>query len=246
MARLRNPNRDKAFEIYKEKNGEITPREIAKILDEKINNINSWKNKDRWNEILPVNKGGAPNGNLNAIKHGVYCNLEKRDKDDYLNKYIPASTKNIMKKTDELGLNTIDLLWEQIKMQHAAILRSQKIMNVTSKKEMIKELKKTKIQKEMQKNEETGKEKLVETYREEEFEFQFAWDRQATFLKAQSAAMAELRSLIKQYEISASEEQKLKVEKMKAELNKITKINDKSEGNMNKLIEAFNKGPVCE
>lgn len=33
-----------------------------------------------------------------------------------------------------------------------------------------------------------------------EYEFQFAWDRQASFLNAQSRAMSELRSLIKQYD----------------------------------------------
>lgn len=31
---------------------------------------------------------------------------------------------------------------------------------------------------------------------EEEYEFQFAWDRHATFLNAQSRAMSELRGLL--------------------------------------------------
>ncbi len=32
MARERSPNRDKAFELYKESNGKIQNREIANIL----------------------------------------------------------------------------------------------------------------------------------------------------------------------------------------------------------------------
>lgn len=34
MPRQRSPNRDKAFEIYKEHKGNITNREIASILNE--------------------------------------------------------------------------------------------------------------------------------------------------------------------------------------------------------------------
>ena len=63
---------------------------------------------------------------------------------------------------------------------------------------------------------------------EKEYELQFAWDKQATFLQAQSRAMSELRSLIKQYDEmlhenwdNATEEQKLRIEKLRAEVNKV-------------------------
>ncbi|WP_242954051.1 phage terminase small subunit-related protein, partial [Clostridium puniceum] len=69
MGKTRSPNRDKALDIYIKNNGEITPREIAKVLGESAANISSWKNKDNWNEKLPPNKGGAPKGNLNSLKH---------------------------------------------------------------------------------------------------------------------------------------------------------------------------------
>jgi len=54
MARARYPNRDKAFEIYKEHNGTITNRAIAEILDVPEKTIGSWKSKskDNWNEKL--------------------------------------------------------------------------------------------------------------------------------------------------------------------------------------------------
>lgn len=60
---------------------------------------------------------------------------------------------------------------------------------VSDKEEMIKELKKKKSV-------------ISETneVEEEEYEFQFSWDRHATFLNAQSRAMAELRNLIKQFD----------------------------------------------
>lgn len=89
MARERSPNRDKAFEIYKENNGNIANREIAKILDISEKSISGWKAKDKWNDKLngvlqtkirstpkeKRNKGGQP-GNKNATgppgnKHAV-------------------------------------------------------------------------------------------------------------------------------------------------------------------------------
>lgn len=228
MGRSRSPNRDKAFEIYKQHKGCITPREIAKILNEKSSKISVWKNQDRWDEKY-INKGGAPKGNLNNLKNGMHLDPTKHLEEDFLKKYIPNATKKIIVETAEAGLNTLDILWSNIQLQFAAIVRSQRIMNVTSKNEMIKELKKTKVQKELQESEETGKEELVETYREEEFEFQFAWDRQATFLTAQSKAMTTLQNMIAKYEELlhknwdlSSLEQKLRINKLKADISEIT------------------------
>jgi uncharacterized protein YjcR len=118
----------------------------------------------------------------------------------------------------------IDMLWDQIVIQYTAIIRAQRIMYVTEKGELIKELKKKKSEKSL-----TGTKddkKAIETYSETEWELQFAWDRQATFLKAQSRAMAELRNMIKQYDELlksnlATEEQELRINKLKAEIKNL-------------------------
>lgn len=52
MPRVRSPNRDKAFEIYKQHKGNITNREIAKTLDVSEKTISGWKTKDKWNDKL--------------------------------------------------------------------------------------------------------------------------------------------------------------------------------------------------
>lgn len=97
MARVRSPNRDKAFEIYKESNGNIANREIAKILDISEKTISGWKVKDKWNEQLngvlqkeirstpkekrkkggqPGNKNATgPPGNKNAVTTGEFENI---------------------------------------------------------------------------------------------------------------------------------------------------------------------------
>lgn len=52
MARTRSPDRDKAFEIYKEHNGQIDLVKIAEILKISPGTIRGWKNKDKWNDKL--------------------------------------------------------------------------------------------------------------------------------------------------------------------------------------------------
>lgn len=48
MARARDPNRDKAFEIWKQHNGEIKLKDIAEQLGISEGTVRGWKNKDKW------------------------------------------------------------------------------------------------------------------------------------------------------------------------------------------------------
>lgn len=54
MARKRDPNRDKAFELFKEHSGNITNREIANQLDVLEKTISAWKSRDKWLEKIDV------------------------------------------------------------------------------------------------------------------------------------------------------------------------------------------------
>lgn len=223
MARPRNPKRDEAFEIWKNSGGSKKLKDIAAELEVSDSQIRKWKNEDKWEEKVKSNvtklnsnvtkrprgapkgnknavgnKGGAaPKGNQNAVTHGLFS------------KYIPKETLELMGMLDEK--EPADLIWDQIMIQYAAIIRAQQIMFVESKNEIIKELKKRKS--DVGENYETN---------EEEWEFQFAWDRQATFLNAQSRAMSELRSLIKQFNELAHEddERRLKLEQLQANIDK--------------------------
>lgn len=222
MARPRNPKRDEAFRLWIETNGKKKLKDIAAKLGVSDSQIRKWKNEDNWNKFLNGNvtkskrnvtkrtrgapkgnknalgnDGGAPIGNQNAVTHGLFS------------KYIPKETLELMGMLEEKS--PADIIWDQIMIQYAAIIRAQKIMFVTGKYEMIKELKK-------EKNRVTDNEESTET----EWEFQFAWDRQAAFLNAQSRAMSELRSLIKQFNEMAAEddERRLKLEHMQAQIDK--------------------------
>ena len=52
MARVRSPARDKAFEIYKENNGNIDLVEIAEILSISPGTVRGWKAKDKWSDKI--------------------------------------------------------------------------------------------------------------------------------------------------------------------------------------------------
>jgi len=233
VARPRNPKRDEAFRLWIETNGKKKLKDIAAELGVSDSQIRKWKNEDNWNKFLNGNvtkskrnvtkrtrgapkgnknalgnDGGAPIGNQNAVTHGLFS------------KYIPQETLELMGMLEEKS--PADLIWDQIMIQYAAIIRAQKIMFVTGKDEMIKELKKEKTEVEVTGEKEDGEAITVPTYVEREYEFQFAWDRHATFLNAQSRAMSELRSLIKQFNEMATEddERRLKLEHMQAQIDK--------------------------
>lgn len=234
----RSINREKAFIIYKNSNGKIKPRKISEELNEKLTNIYAWKRDDEWdvkvhrkvgapkgNKNAIGNKGGAPKKNFNNLKHGDYVDFTKYTDKEFIERYIPKVAENIIIDMDKSDIETLDILWSTVELQFAAILRNQRIMHVTSKREMIKELKKTKSEK--QRDEKTGK--YEEVYKEEEYKFQFAWDRQAEFLKSQSKAIATLQNSISKYTDMlyknwdrATEEQKLRLEKIKLEIDELT------------------------
>lgn len=52
MPRTRSPNRDRAFEIYREHGGNIELIEIAGILNVPEGTVRGWKNKDGWDGKL--------------------------------------------------------------------------------------------------------------------------------------------------------------------------------------------------
>lgn len=140
MARARDPNRSKAFEIYKEHAGNIDLVEIASQLNISPGTIRGWKSKDSWEEQLNGtlrknterskrkkggqlknknavgNDGGAPEQNKNAEKYGFFS------------KYLPEETREIFSAIDHA--DPLDLLWHQIQLAYVAIIRAQRIAYV--------------------------------------------------------------------------------------------------------------------
>lgn len=200
----------------------ITLKALAEKHDIKLGTLKSRKSREGWvKDATKVEKVASKNdngkhrrkqakrsGNPNpknqftkrnraAVTHGLFA------------KYLPTETLKIVNEID--SMDPLDILWMNIKMQFASIMRAQQIMFVTDKQEMIKEIKKVEVY---------GNDK--ETSEKQEWEFQFAWDRQANFLNSQSRAMSELRNMLKQFVEMAdySDVRRLEVEKLQAVIDK--------------------------
>lgn len=76
MARIRDPNRDKAFKIYKAHNGNIDLVEIANQLNMSPGTIRGWKSKDKWEQKL----NGTFQKERNAPKGKSPPNVKKIEK----------------------------------------------------------------------------------------------------------------------------------------------------------------------
>ena len=202
----------KAKELYKKGQKLI---EIANRLGVPEGTVRSWKNRYKWDcnvakekrNVAKTKRGGQP-GNKNATGPPGNKNAEKHG---FFSKYLPEETFSIIqdiKKKDPL-----DILWENIQIAYAAIVRAQQIMYVKDHED-----------KTIEKIEEKEGNVIGEKW-----EVQQAWDKQATFLKAQARAQGELRSLIKQYDELlhsnyelATEEQKARIEQIRAKTERLS------------------------
>lgn len=240
MPRKRSEKRDKAYELWKGSDGKMLLKDIAAALDVSDTQIRKWKNQDRWDDIkdkvtLPIknsnvtkrnkhvgfqpgnkaavghgppkgnknavgNKGGngGPNKNNNATKHGFFKQIFPDDEEtlDIINEIAVKSP--------------LEILWEQIVIQYTAIARAQKLMFVKDQDD--KTIERVGY----------SKGKIVG----EKWEVQQAWDKHANFLTAQSRAIKTLESLINRYEELLkkdldTEEQQLRMDKLKAEIAKL-------------------------
>ena len=202
-------NWELAYEDYKKG---LKRKEIAEKYNVSINTVKSWKTR-HWNKMdkkegaPPKKKKGAPLGNKNAtgppgIKHA--------EKHGFFSKWLPEETQQII---GEMPTNEIDTLWMNIQLQFAAIIRAQKLMYVHDQQD-----------KTIEKIEEKDGNVVGERW-----EVQQAWDKQATFLSAQSRAMKTLESMIKQYNDMlhknwdmVTEEQKERVNLIRAQINAVS------------------------
>jgi phage terminase small subunit len=87
MARKRDPNRDKAYEIWKQHNGDITNRAIAERLGIDEKKIAVWKQRDKWNVVQqsdnnvvqqkkqPAKKARSPNKKKPVVEEAEEAEL---------------------------------------------------------------------------------------------------------------------------------------------------------------------------
>lgn len=188
MPKQRSPDSYRAEELYK---SGMKLVEIASQLNVSEGTVRSWKNRYRFdgsnatlrknNRNVAKKKHGGQPGNKNALGHGAPKRNKNAEKFGFFSKYLPEETVSIIQ---EMPADPLDVLWDQIQIAYAAIIRAQQIMYVRDRDDLTT----TQIQ-----------EKNGDSVTEERWEVQQAWDKQGSFLKAQARAQSELRSMIRQY-----------------------------------------------
>ena len=209
MARAPDPRIEQAKAMYLEGRKLV---EIASQLNLPEGTVRRWKCTHKWNNERSdrvsersQRKRGAQPGNKNATGPPKNKNAEKYG---FFSKYLPEETVSIIQ---EMPTDPLDILWDQVQIAYAAIIRAQTIMYVRDRDDKTIErvgVKKGKI---------SG----------EEWEVQQAWDKQGNFLQAQARAQKTLEGLIKQYDELlhknwelASEEQKARIAVLKSQVEK--------------------------
>lgn len=190
--------------------------EIASRLGLPEGTVRRWKCTHKWGSERSDHKSersgrkkGAQPGNKNATGPPGNKNAEKYG---FFSKYLPEETREIFSAIGQA--DPLELLWHQIQIAYAAIIRAQKIAYVKDQAD---------------KTIEKISHKDGETVIEDRWEVQQAWDKQNNFLKAQARAQGELRALIKQYDEmlhkdweAASAEQKARLEQIRAQTARIS------------------------
>lgn len=206
MARAPDKRIEQAKEMYLQGQKLV---EIASQLNLPEGTVRRWKCTHKWNNERSDKKSerskrkkGAQPGNKNSA--GGPPGNKKAEKYGFFSKYLPEETREIFSAIEQA--NPLDLLWHQIQIAYAAIIRAQRIAYVRDQND-----------KTIEKVEEKDGNVIGERW-----EVQQAWDKQNEFLKAQARAQGELRSLIKQYDEMihkdwnlASEEQRMRIELLK-------------------------------
>lgn len=206
MPRARSPKRDQAYQIWIDSGGNKKLKDIAAELEVSETQVRKWKNQDRWNSnvtnpnsnVTKRKHGGQP-GNKNAAGHGAPKRNKNAEKYGFFSKYLPEETVSIIQ---EMPQDPLDILWDQIQIAYAAIIRAQQIMYVRD-----------------------AEDKTVEKIERkdgnvigEKWEVQQAWDKQANFLKAQSRAQKTLEGMINRYEELLHKNWKLATKEQKARI----------------------------
>lgn len=213
MPRTRSPKRDQAYKIWLDSDGSKKLKDIAAELEVSETQIRKWKNQDKWNSnvtnpnsnVTKRKHGGQP-GNKNAVGHGAPSKNKNAEKFGFFSKYLPEETVSIIQ---EMPTDPLDILWDQIQIAYAAIIRAQQIMYVRDAED------KTVEKVERKDGNVIG----------EKWEVQQAWDKQANFLSAQARAQKTLDQMIHRYDELlhknwelATEEQKTRIDVLRAKI----------------------------
>lgn len=181
----------------------VSFKEISAQYKVPAKTVKRWADKYKWFSEKCPEKMSKTKRKVDKICIGKLQNTNAV-KHGLFSKYLPAETLELVGNIEMMS--PLDILWENICLKYAAIICSQKIMFVKDANDVTKRM-------------------TMDGAEATSYQYTEAYEKQASFLIAQSRAMGTLMSLIKQYdELCRSElvtdEQRLRIEKLKMELAK--------------------------
>lgn len=223
---------------------DITAKALADKYGIPSSTLHGRKKREKWKRKNKLKKStdepggqfgndnasghGAPEGNKNAVSHGLFAN------------FLPRETLEIMAQLHTM--TPAEMIWQNILIQYTAIIRAQKIMFVRDEQDNYSNV--TGIKLNPMLADMDGNPVKIEENRE----WHMAYERHEKFMSAQSRAITTLSNLIKQFVTMADEddERKLKMERLELEIEKLKLVvepnvsaEDKVAEMMNKIVGAF-------
>lgn len=215
MARAPDPRIEQAKAMYLSGKKLV---EIANQLNLPEGTVRRWKCTHKWDgersgkKSERSHKKGPPKGNKNAVGNdgGPPPQNKNAEKFGFFSKYLPQETVSIIQA---MPTDPLDILWDQVQIAYAAIIRAQTIMYVRDQDDSTT----TKIG-----------ESIGEASFSKKWEVQQAWDKQGSFLQAQARAQKTLEGLIRQYDELlhkrwdlATDEQRARIAQIRAQTARI-------------------------
>ncbi|WP_378955394.1 phage terminase small subunit [Pelosinus sp. sgz500959] len=294
MARPRNPDRDRAFKIWRGSDGTARLKDIADEIGIPDSRIRKWKTEDKWDEKIKErsdsNKGallnsnrsapkrgapkgsqnakghGAPKGNRNALGNkggngGPFANKNAVTTGEYESIWFDCLTEEEQILCNTINTDTLAQIEGDIRLitlrERRMMERIKKLIDGLTEKErkVLHELHVEKNPIEVY-DEKTGKSKVVVVPEARlvitevtETEYRKIDD----ILKVEEALTrvqekkTRLLTLKNSVEITnrSEERQRLEIEKLKAEIAKLTGADDPEEDNSNNFLDALS-GKVQE
>lgn len=191
--------KDKAFCMYFNSGGSLSKKKIAQHLGVTERTVFNWCKRDSWDSMLELLK------EKNIPKQNGQAEASVLE-------LLPKQTAQIMSVIEQSS--AVDILWQNILLQYAAIIRAQQLMYVES--ENILSIEKRRLEE--------------NTASASEWENITPWDRYKTFLDAQSKAMSVLTNMLNKFEDYkrkglVNEELSAKIDIIRHKANRLTQEN---------------------
>lgn len=212
MSREQSPKRKEALKLWLNSGRTMMLKEIATKIGVTDSNVRKWKSIDKWDDIpdkrrrrgaQPRNKNsvgnkggkGGPPGNSKAVTHGLF------------RKFLPQDAEFLEILDIVQTMEPLDMLWHNINTLFQKIIWAERLFFVKNQHDETKVL---------------TADKPGKYGDERQWEYQHAWDKYASNMKALSSIMREHRGLVKQFLASAPEEdeRRMKLEQMQLHIDK--------------------------